>query len=110
MVARVTAVLGWCLCLGLVQVKGSYIPADMNRTIQNLLDHYVSTGPGPAAAFVAQFDRTPASVVLDFLGGCEGDAGHVTKDGSSLCSGFQSANDSMANPSSPKSCCPETCR
>lgn len=55
------AVLGWCLCLGLVQVKGSYVPADMNRAIQNLLDHYVSTGPEPTAAFVAQFDGTPAS-------------------------------------------------
>lgn len=55
------AVLGWCLCLGLVQVKGSYGPGDLNKTIQNLLDHYVSTGLGPAAAFVAQFDRTPAS-------------------------------------------------
>uniref|UniRef100_H3CLX1 Interferon gamma n=1 Tax=Tetraodon nigroviridis TaxID=99883 RepID=H3CLX1_TETNG len=40
MVARVTTVMGWCLCMALCQVKGSYIPADMNRTIQNLLDHY----------------------------------------------------------------------
>lgn len=44
MVARATAVLGWCLCLALCQVRGSYVPADMNRTIQNLLDHYVSMG------------------------------------------------------------------
>lgn len=44
MAARVTAVLGWCLCLAVCQVKGSYGPADLNTTIQNLLDHYVSTG------------------------------------------------------------------
>lgn len=44
MVARVTTLVGWCLCLAVCQVKGSYVPADMNRTIQNLLDHYVSTG------------------------------------------------------------------
>lgn len=50
MVARVTTVMGWCLCMALCQVKGSYIPADMNRTIQNLLDHYVSTGRQPGAA------------------------------------------------------------
>lgn len=44
MVARVTAVVGWCLCLAVCQVKGSYAPVKMNKTIQNLLDHYVSTG------------------------------------------------------------------
>lgn len=34
-----------CLCLGwaVCQVRGSYIPVEMNRTIQNLLQHYVST-------------------------------------------------------------------
>lgn len=51
MVAKVTAVVGWCLCLALV--KGSYMPADMNRTIQNLLDHYVSTGSGFGGAVKA---------------------------------------------------------
>lgn len=50
MVVRVTTVVGWCLCLAVCQVKGSYGPADMNRTIQNLLDHYVSTGGGLGGA------------------------------------------------------------
>lgn len=62
MVARVTALVGWCLTLALCQVKGSYIPADMNRTIQNLLDHYVSTG------------RRPDMEALVFRAGCEGNA------------------------------------
>lgn len=53
MVARVTTVVGWCLCLASWQVTGSYIPADMNRTIRNLLDHYVSTGSGLGAALEA---------------------------------------------------------
>lgn len=40
-----TARLVVCLCLGwtVCQVRGSYIPVEMNRTIQNLLQHYVST-------------------------------------------------------------------
>uniref|UniRef100_A0A3Q3W7L6 Interferon gamma n=1 Tax=Mola mola TaxID=94237 RepID=A0A3Q3W7L6_MOLML len=40
MIATVRAVGFLCLWLVVYQVKGSYIPAEMNRTIQNLLHHY----------------------------------------------------------------------
>ncbi|XP_041637030.1 interferon gamma-like [Cheilinus undulatus] len=40
MVLTVRAVACLCLCLTVCQVRGSHIPAEMNRTIQNLLQHY----------------------------------------------------------------------
>ncbi|TWW64931.1 interferon gamma 1 [Takifugu flavidus] len=43
MVTMVTAVVGWCLCLAVCHVRGSYIPVEMNKTIQNLLGHYTIT-------------------------------------------------------------------
>uniref|UniRef100_A0A3Q4AT56 Interferon gamma n=1 Tax=Mola mola TaxID=94237 RepID=A0A3Q4AT56_MOLML len=49
MIATVRAVGFLCLWLVVYQVKGSYIPAEMNRTIQNLLHHYVSTDCATAA-------------------------------------------------------------
>ncbi|KAM9334901.1 interferon gamma [Symphorus nematophorus] len=40
MVATVRAVVCLCLWLAVCQVRGSHIPVRMNRTIQNLLQHY----------------------------------------------------------------------
>nr|AFM31242.1 interferon gamma [Epinephelus coioides] len=40
MVATVRAVICLCLWLSVCQVRDSHIPQEMNRTIQNLLQHY----------------------------------------------------------------------
>ncbi|XP_028255738.1 interferon gamma isoform X2 [Parambassis ranga] len=42
MVAMARALVCLCLCVFLYEVRGSYIPQDMNRTIQTLLQHYIS--------------------------------------------------------------------
>lgn len=43
MVTTARAVVFLCLWLSVCQVRGSHIPSKMNKTIQNLLQHYVST-------------------------------------------------------------------
>lgn len=43
---KVVCLLAW---LSVGQVSGSYIPQDMNRTLQDLLQHYVSTNGDTAA-------------------------------------------------------------
>ncbi|KAM6961892.1 interferon gamma-like [Tautogolabrus adspersus] len=40
MVATARAVVCLSFCLAVCQVRGSHIPVEMNRTIQNLLQHY----------------------------------------------------------------------
>lgn len=43
---KVVCLLAW---LSVGQVSGSYLPQDMNRTLQDLLQHYVSMNGGAAA-------------------------------------------------------------
>lgn len=53
MEGRVRCLGVWlCVCLSVCQVRTLYVPSDMNRTIQNLVDNYVSpphdsAGPDP---------------------------------------------------------------
>ncbi|XP_075900386.1 interferon gamma [Nelusetta ayraudi] len=46
MEGRVRCLGVWlCVCLSVCQVRTLYVPSEMNRTIQNLVDHYLQSVP-----------------------------------------------------------------
>ncbi|XP_076578573.1 interferon gamma-like [Chaetodon auriga] len=72
MVATARAVVFLCLWLAVCQVRGSHIPVKMNRTIQNLLQHYRIS---PKDRFDGRpvFSREPLTAKMEakrvFMGG-----------------------------------------
>lgn len=65
MEGRVRCLGVWlCVCLAACQVRANYVPSEMNRTIQNLVDHYVSRPPPTPPPHTHTAPQGPARWVL----------------------------------------------